>query len=246
MRAHLDGVMFYGDATPDVTFTLDHEALDGLFGGAGVRDMSVARPVAHGSFRLPQYRDVKVLPLTGLVLTDSLFAQQQEMGRLAGLLADGRSGVLTLDTEVGSRWCTVMLADAPDVSIVVPGTVAKYQLLLRADDPRLYGERRQFSGTSVSVHHMGNFPASPVIEVDGPRAAYTVTGPGGKQFQVSTALPAGQTDRIDLRTGKLTRNGSVAVGVVGRADVWTIPPGKQSTMSISVGSMTVNVTDTYM
>lgn len=246
MRWLIDGLVFDGTDSRDAQFTIDLDGIKGLYGGVGVRGQAVSRDVAHGDYDLPRFREARILSVSGLILGRSHFDLTMLMQRMSGLLGDGGSSRLSILSEDGSRWCDVRLAQAPNVEQVVPGRVGRYQLFLRAADPRLYGERRSFSGGTVQVHHMGNFPASPVVTVTGPRAAYSVSGPGGRVVQVDQALTSGQTHRIDFRTGRVFRNNALQVGVLGQAGFWAIPPGRSSSMSISSGSMTVTLDDTYM
>ena len=80
-------------------------------------------------------------------------------------------------------------------------------------------------------------------------SGYRVNGPGGAQFIVSAALTSGVTHRLDFVNGWLYRNGVLTQGAVSRAQVFTIPPGAPSTVSLTPvsgsGSLTVKVTETY-
>lgn len=246
MEALLESLVFDGTGRPLPKYTLESDGLEGLFGGSGVRRDGVARPAQHGGYSLPGYRDPRGFKLSGLVHSESWFGQENDLNAISSVLGDGGRGALTLQSEGSTRWAMVELADSPRCEVLVYGSIARYQLLLRAPDPRLYGTVHTFKGSPVDVHHLGNFPASPVVEVVGPRAAYTVSGPGGRSVNVTQALTAGQTHRIDFRTGRIYRNNVLQVGALGRVNTWTIPPGRQTGMSISSGSMTVTVADTYM
>ena len=247
MEAMLEGLVFDGTGRPFPKYTLGSDGLTGLFGGSGVRRESVSRPNQHGDFSLPGYRGARSFRLQGLVHSDSGFGQIQDLSAISSILGDGGSGVLSMQTEAGGRSVVVELADDPQVEILVYGSVARYMISLRAPDPRLYGVQRQFSGSTVMVHHYGNFPASPVVEVSGPRSApYTISGPGGRKVTVDQVLTAGQTHRIDFLKGRVYQNSTLQFGVLSEANFWTLPPGKRTSMSISSGSMTVHVDDTYM
>lgn len=77
-------------------------------------------------------------------------------------------------------------------------------------------------GVPVGVSHQGNFDAHPVFELTDAPAAYSVASEFGT-LTVSN-VPAGGVQRLDTRTGRVTRNG-VVVGVA-RGPLWTIPPGR--------------------
>lgn len=246
MRWRLEDLVLDGTGSRDAEFTIELDGIRGLFGGVGVRPLNVDRANAHGKYDLPVFREARMLSASGLILAPSQFYLEQRMARLSSVLGDGRSGLLMIDAESGAWSCQVRVAQDPSVSVVVPGRVARYQLFLVAADPRLYGAPRRFAGGAVDVFHYGNFPAFPVVEVTGGRLPYTISGPGGRRFEVTQSLSAGSTHRIDFRTGRLYRDGVLQVGGIGRADVWTIPPGSPTQMSISAGSMTVTTEDTYI
>lgn len=247
MEVSLGGLLFEGTANSRAKYTIELDGLKGLFGGVGVRGESVERAFAHGDYSLPVFREARVLRLRGNVFSGGMFAQQQDLSALGGVLSAGGRETLTVQAEVGARWCVVQLAGEPDIEVLVPGRVARYQLMVRARDPRLFGEARTSVGSSVLVHNRGTFPASPSVIVEGPQSApYVVAGPSGETFQVTQGLSSGQTHRIDFRAGRVYRNGVFQIGAVGRAELWTVPPGGSARMSISSGQMSVMVHDTYM
>lgn len=246
MQVRLESLFLDGSDDPDATYTVELDGVAGLFGGPGVRAETVARPMAHGEYALPLFREARVIRLRGLVHSDGLFNQQQDLMVLGGVLGDGARSVLSVEAAMGSRWCRVELADSPDIEVLVPGRVARYQLILRATDPLLFGAPQRFYGSSVGVFHYGNAGAWPVVEITGGRLPYTISGPGGKQFQVTQSLSLGSTHRIELKSGRVFRDGVLQVGAVGRADTWQIPPGSPSMMSMSSGAMTVLLDDTYL
>lgn len=225
---------------------------DGLKGyedmPSGRRD-AVARPSAHGEFDLPVLRGPRVISVTGVAVASSAFELAGLRSLVTGCGADG--GVVPVvfnhQEESLSVSARIVQVTFTDRGYRGDGVVADFSIHMVCPDPRKYGERRLFSGSSVQVHHYGNFPASPVVEVVGPRAApYTVSGPSGRSVVVSQALTSGQTHRIDFASGGLFRNGVRQIGGLTHYRPWTIDPGKQTTMSISSGSMTVQVADTYM
>lgn len=212
----------------------------------GTKGEIVSRPSAHGDFDLPVFRQPRMITIKGAAYASSRWSIEQLQDMFYGILADGGHGDLTFMTVDGSRRCSVRLSGEPKFT-VVGDEDADFQIGFRAADPRKYGEPREFSGSSVDVFHYGNFPASPVVEVVGPRTApYTITGPGGRTVVVAQSLSAGQTHRIDFSDGGLYRNGVRQLGHVTTYRPWVIPPKQQTAMSISAGSMIVRVTDTYM
>ncbi|MHA3682780.1 hypothetical protein ACXR2W_00765 [Leucobacter sp. HY1908] len=218
-------------------------------GVVGVRD-SVSRPGQHGVYDLPVLREARVVTLRGHAFARSEFDLGGFRDALMGVGADGGSVPMSV-AHLGQTLradVRVLSASFEDAGLNDGRSRAEFTLHLECADPRKYGERRTFSGGTVDVHHMGNFPASPVVTITGPRAApYTITGPGNRVVQVNQALTSGQTHRIDFRTGRVFRNNALQVGVLGQAGFWAIPPGKTSVMELSQGgSMTVALDDTYM
>jgi len=212
----------------------------------GTKGERVSRPSAHGDFDLPVFRVPRMLNLSGAAYADSMWELEQMEQTFHGVLSDGSPGDLVFRGPDGSRHCRVRLSGEPKFTRVGERD-ADFQIAFRAPDPRKYGEERSFSGSSVQVHHYGNFPASPVVEVAGPRTGpYTVTGPGGRTVTVAQSLSAGQTHRIEFASGALFRNGSRQLGQVTHFRPWSIPAGQRVAMSISSGSMTVKVLDTFM
>lgn len=247
MQIHLEGMLFDGTDDPDAVFTIFEDGIRGLYDSLGVRRDRVVRPAAHGTFSLPGYRDARVLSWGGNLFTDTLSEQDRRLRQLAGILAEGGRSTLVAQTPSGSLSCEVELASEPDTRILVPGTIVEYEFHVRAPDPRLYGEIQSFAGSSLTVHHYGNFPAWPTVVVDGPRSApYSVSGPEGRMVTVTQPLLSGQSHRIDFASGGLYLDGVRQQGKLLRFQPWSIPSGRVVPMSIDQGSMTVIVTDTYI
>src|SRR5690606_35423009 len=153
----------------------------------------VERPQAHGEFDVPVFRTSRIVSITGPCLADSAEKLDWYSNQLTGLLADGQAGRVVFDIPGGPRWGDARLFDVPDFEPVLWGERAAWQLQLKFANPRLFGETRTFGpGASVTAHHYGNFPATPVITVSGAApGGYTLTGPDGKQFIVTRPLVAG-------------------------------------------------------
>lgn len=224
-------------------------------GLAGFEDLpdgdsgSSSRPQSHGSFDLPVFRRLRLVSISGWAFASSGFELSHLRDQLVGLGAAGGLVAFSLEDAAGTKSTEgrVISCKMPQHGRDHPVRWSPFSLSIECRDPRLYGEQHTFTGASIAAFHYGNFPASPVVEVAGPRSApYTISGPGGRQFVVAQALTAGQTHRINFRTGQVFRNGALQSGAIGRADLWSVPPGSQTAMSISTGAMTVTVPDTYM
>ena len=204
------------------------------------------RPNAHGQFPAQGYLSGRVIPLSGQIQTSSLEYYEKAISNLAGVLAGGGSGRLTVDLELGTTYADVYRHGKPNVKHVVYGSIAYYQMFLWAPDPQRFGETRSFPvGTSATVYHYGNFDAIPAVSVTG-TGAYTITD-GTHLFTVSNPIAPGQTDTIDFAKGWVYRNGVLLFGAVSRAETITVPPGlPKTTLTISGGPImsSVAVTDT--
>lgn len=242
MRITLDGIHFRGDGG-SALFAVEHGALRGWFEAPGVRRDETSRPLADGSFLAPSFRSGRSISWRGLIHSRSPFEQREAMEQLSGVCSGTGLSRLTVQAHGEATWADVHLAAEPSIEILHYGRIARYDLELWAPDPRRYGELRTFSGGS-NVYHRGNAPAFPLIRISSGAATYNVVSPGGT-FRVSGA-PAGGEHVIDMRTGRLTRNGSPVLGAVVRAETWKLPPGPRWTHSITAGSgLSVEVHDTY-
>lgn len=222
-------------------FVLGREGSSGWYESPDVRREEIARAMSHGAFNLPGYRSQRLIGIPGHILARTPASLVHLQDRLSGVLADGGSGRLTVEDDSGTRWANVRLAGCSIEQI--DSTTARFLLQLWAADPRKYGETRTFD-SGQPAYHYGNFPASPVIVVPGAHAAWSATA-GSAQVAVSQALTSGQTHRYDSRTGRLTRNGALQVGVVTRGDSWSIAPGQSLVHTITGGGQ-VQVTDTFI
>lgn len=242
MLITLDGVHFRGDMGRAM-FTIEHGALNGWFEAPGVRRDATPRPTGDGVFTAPTYRAGRSVAWSGLVHSTSHAEQRRAFEQLAGMCSGRGLYRLTVQDGTDATWTDVHLLQAPDVTVLAAGRLARYDVEVFAPDPRRYGELRSFSAAD-RVYHRGNAPAFPVVTIPNAAAAYTLSS-GGKSIVVSGA-PAGATHVIDTRTGRLASSGTIAVGVVTRADSITIPPGIGQTVALSPAkAFTTTIADTF-
>ena len=212
----------------------------------GRRD-STDRPSAHGSFDGPLLRGERVFSVDGHAIAASAAELGHLRSRVTGLGGDGARVRVTVDHQGQTLWADAKVPEATFRDLGFRGRRhrARFSLQFVAADMRKYGPVQSFPGASVQAFHYGNFPAAPVIDVVGPVAAPYTVASQGKSYTVTQALTAGQTHRIDMSTGWVTRNGVLQVGVVSSAQTFEIPPGLPVTVT-GPASMTVKVTDTYI
>ncbi len=221
----------------------------GWDGGVPGRREAIERPGEHGEFDLPVLRGARTITLNGVAIARDAHTLDRLCDQVTGVGADGARFIMTVSSRGSERWARArtVTAEAVDAGVRAGWLRALFTIELVCANPRKYGTLRHFDGAAVQVSQRGNFPAAPTVLVEGPiTAPYTVSGPGGRSFQVTQSLSAGQSHAIDFRYGRVTRNGVQQDGVIGRADTWAIPPGRPVAMSISAGTMTVQIADTFL
>lgn len=249
ISARIEGITF--ESFPrdlDRAFVVSPEGWSGWDEGVPVRRDDTVRPSSHGSFDAPGFLTARVRSIAGNVIASSPGELEHMCLQLTGLLAEGGVGRVTAVSDHGTTWANVRLAGQTAIQEDAGGLEARFQVQFWSPDPRRYGDRRRVGpSASVLAHHLGNFPAAPVLTVAGSSpSGYTVNGPGGRQYVVTRALVAGQPHTIDMSTGWLSVGGVVQVGAVGRAETWAVPPGVRTAMSVTAGTLTVDTLDTFI
>lgn len=249
MRVTVAGVVFTDapDVDDDRVFLITPKGLSGWFGSAGVRRQETQRPAGHGSFDSLGYRDAKVPFIRGTVIARTRGELNAMSRQLEGLLADGSMARMTVQDDVGGvTWQDVRIAQPAVVDDFGDGETADFQVGFWSPKAEIYGDGdpKRATGSSATLFHRGTIPAPITVRIPNSPAAYTISGPGGRQFVVSGA-PSGGVHVVDLRTGRVTRDGVLLQGVVTRADSWDLPSGVRWAHSISAGSPDWLVPDTY-
>ena len=222
---------------------------DGFRGWGGLpagRREALARAVAHGEHDVPIYLPSRVVTVDGWAIADTPKRLQRTLDQITGLGADGAKYRVSVTQWARTLWADGrrLLCEADDEGRWRGRNIyAPFQLQLLFADPRKYGELHVSDlATSVPVFHYGTFPAFPMVEIPSAPAAYTITSPGGT-FTVAGATSGG-THRVDLRRGRVYRDGVEMPGV-GRGDLWAVPPGTQWVHTMSVAGR-VRITDTFV
>lgn len=175
-----------------------------------------------------------MITLRGDISSNHPEEQENLFERLTGLLGDGQTERMFVDNAGDTKWADVQLDDAPEITQQVYGKLATYRLQLWAVDPLRYGEERTFTA-GMLAYHLGNAPSFPTFEVTGALpSGYTITA-AGKSFVVSQPLAAGQTHRIEMKSGALFRNGVRQIGGVSSASLWAVRPSERLAHSVSNG-----------
>lgn len=250
LEVRLAGVHFNGNPRAGSGLVIAPGGLTGWSESPSGTDNGGQRPNAHGAFDVPMYRAARAITLSGHVLAESPYDLEKMRDRITGLLGDGESGELVVQTVADARRANVRVvtARAPELD----KQTASFIVQMVAADPRRYGEPNPFGpDTSLQVSHRGNTLGIPTIRVTGSMpSGYKITGPGGREYVVSQGLSSGQVHEIRFRTGWLYRNGALQRSAVSRMQTWAIPPDGRTAMSLvpvsGSGQMEVEVADTFM
>lgn len=254
LRVRVGGVEFHGGYSNTVRegFFISPSGFLGWDDGTDMRRTVVPRPQAAGAFDVPGYLEPRIVSISGSCIAESASQLGWFRSKLTGLLAGGDSGQLTVEHAGLTMFANARLASKSKFeTLAADPRTGDFQIQFWCADPRKYGELRVFGpDTSVTAFHYGNFPALPVLTVSGSMGSgYTVHGPDGKLYTVTTALASGHPHTIDMRDGFLRVDGAVVVGGVTQADLWTVPPGTTVDMSLTgsgSGTIAASVADTYI
>ena len=227
---------------------------DGLQGWQDLparRREAMVRALADGEHDVPVRLPARVITIDpGIILARSEFELQRWCDQMNGWGAGGGRFTLVV-THLGqtlSASVRVIASKGVDRQRRAGGFLeGSMSAQLVAADPRKYAEEQDpfvvaAPGGNVLVPSRGNFPAHPVIEIPSAPSSWTVTSPAGV-FTV-TGATAGGTHRLDMRTGRVTRNG-VWMPQVGVGPLWAVPDGTQWAHVLSAPGR-VLIRDTYV
>lgn len=227
------------------------EGLQGWQGLPARRREAMARAVSDGEFDVPVRLPARVITIDpGVILARTEFDLQRWCDQVNGWGATGLRFWVIVD-HLGQQLTSlvrVIASEAVDRQRTAAGMrLGAMSAQLVAADPRKYAiDAAPFvvgaAGGAVLVPSRGNFPATPTIEIPAAPASWSVSSPGGT-FTV-TGATAGGTHRLDMRTGRVTRNGVWMPGV-GRGRLWAVPNGTQWEHTLSAPGR-VLLADTYV
>jgi hypothetical protein len=250
LHATLLDLDFEGDpaALAGATYTVDPDGIKGWLDGVDMRRENVPRPGAHGEFDVPGYLGARFPSIAGAVHAASATALRDAIHALTGALADGGEAELAVDIAGQVLTAMVRRHGAPEITMVNPNSTALYRLQLWSADPRRYGALHTYgpSASVASITHDGNFPALPTLVIAGTSGGgYTVNGPSGYLVTVTEPLVGGSPHTLDLSTGALYIGSTRILGGVTAFKPWTVPAGASITVSVTAGTVQVEVRDTF-
>ena len=211
---------------------------------------AIARAGAHGEYDLPAFQAARVFSVDGHAIAWS----DQGLDTLHDIVTGVGAAGSRFKVTVTNRGRTLHAfarrggkALFQDLGFRTGRRRASFQLQFVAVDPRKYGTERTYPAGAEAIQQ-GNFPASPVLEITGPTPAYTIGTSIGRQLVIGQALAAGQTHRIELRTGRIYRNGVLQIGAITAGGTWAVPPAVPGVVHTITGpgALLVHLTDTYI
>lgn len=252
VRATLGGVVFDGTEA-DATYTIGDDGLRGWFGGVSSRVDRTVRPQSHGEFTSRGLLSGRVITLEGMVRTkQDGAAQETAVNVLSGLLADGETDRLTVESAAGVLWADVQRLDEPDTRILLYGSTAAYQVRFLAADPRRYADGAwqqtgpavrsgglvwpavwplvwPVSGSSgrVTLPNPGRAPSPAVFRLLGPFDSALITCvESGARVGFNRPVPAGSVVEVSGRRAVIDGQSDVSRWLQFRE--WTDVPGGES------------------
>lgn len=214
------------------------------------RREAIARSLSDGEHDVPVRLPARSITLDpGVILATSEFDLQRRCDQVNGWGATGRRFPLTVDHlgQTLTAYVRVVRSEGVDERQTTGSLlVGSFSAQLVASDPRKYAEPVTYTvaaaNGSVWVPSRGNFPAHPVIEIPNAPSSYAVSSPAGG-FAVS-GVPSGGTHRIEMRTGRVTRDGVWLQGA-GSGRLWAVPNGTQWEHFLSAPGRVI-IRDTYV
>lgn len=239
----IDGIAFYGK--PDELTVRERpglyllpEGVTGWTGGVPIKSEAAERSNADGQHSTPIYYGARITSWNAIGLAKSEGELTRLGDRVTGIGDRGREFTVTGQhggRVLSSRARIGVSPSAPRRRQLVSGLFAadvSFQLV--HDDPYLYGdEQPAVAGVVVIARHDGNTDAWADIEVTGywPNG-YTITGPGGRTYQVASPLTSGK-DVVSMRSGRTRRNGVLLPNAITKGRTWPIP--KYTDVQMQIG-----------
>lgn len=255
LEIRVDGRELYGDNRHSrYGLFVKRDGLQGWRGLPAGRREALARAVEHGEHDVPTFLPARVVTIDGIAIGDSEERVEALADSVTGIGASGNQ----IPTIVKARGATRQALGRRllcEIDESPGGTLwTEFQLQIVFADPRKYGDTITLPGdalspmnpaataTSIVVFSRGNFPAYPLVEIPSAPSGYTVSSPGGS-FVVSGAV-AGGTHTVDLRRGRVYRNGVEMPGV-GVGNLWAVPVGAMWVHTLSVEGR-IRIHNTYV
>lgn len=246
-QVSLGGKILHGEDRSGQWIT---EKLTGWYDVPTTKGDGGERPLADGDYVADRFYGPRMVTIDGILFhrgRGTLITAMESVG-----VAASNQASKLLITDAGlSRYSTVKTLGV-DWSEATP-TASRFQIRLRADDPRKFGEVRSFNtavGSPIDVFQRGSFPATPTVTVTGSMPSGYDLSLNGRLVSITKSLASGSTHTIDMRTGILRQNGTVVAGGFSYSELLKVEPGMPQNFfaSAASGSGTVRLDyyDTYI
>lgn len=227
--------------------------LDGLenwWGSPDTRGDTEDFPDADGELDLPVYNQARLLTLQGhLHSTD-----HNQLHKAGKFLSSSMFGRFTVRGHGDTLWADGR-RNSGFLFMPVTDTFAQWQVRIKFNDPRQYGDTRKWSASvgsnAAGIHHRGNYNAVPRFTVAGNMpGGYRLTIKG-QVFNVTQPLVPGHPHSLDYGTGRLRIDSSIIHGGLGWGYKPLITPGVSTVLAIEprttgTATATLTLTDTYI
>lgn len=247
LTVRVGDVEFHGHAGQG--FLIGPGGFVGWEGAPANRRESSDRPGSHGSFAAGAWKGSRLLRLSGTALASS----EAELAYMGDVLSGvgGSTSRVTVTTAAGTRWADGSVEGEIRFDRVGGALEAAYALSLWFPNPRKFGAVHESSSSSATVtaHHYGNFEATPQFTVAGTFPNGYALHALGRVVQVAGVAGA-VTDRVDFRTGMVTRNNALNPTLLQQGQFWTVAGGASVSWRLDPlggsGTATCFLTDTFI
>lgn len=237
---------FYGDQPRREGFNIVNWS--GWTGGVDVRQERIEIPQGDGDYDLPSTLAGRLVAMNGYCYTSSIDKLGWYEGALTGLLMQRGLRPFMVDELERQEWAPGKIAAKPMFEPWGGQKFADFSVQFWFPKPWKFGDPVTFPNERYSlaeVHHRGNADAAAVFKVVGAATGgYTINGPAGKKYTVTTPLVADKPHTIT--DGLLEVDGVTVQRGVTVAGRWGIPGGTMVPHSITpvggTATLTVEVT----
>ena len=226
------------------------EKLTGWYDAPASKGDGGERPLADGDYEAQRFYGPRMVTIDGILFhkgRGQLISAREQLNVGASL---NKQNLVVTDFGLTRR----LVVKALGVDWIEKTLDAsRFQIRLRSDDPRKFGESQRFSGSvgaPFDVYQRGTHPATPVATVTGSFASGYDWNLNGRLVSVTKSLTSGSTHTIDMRTGILRQNGAVVAGGFSYSELLKVNPGMaQSFYAVAAsgsGTVRLDYYDTYM
>lgn len=226
------------------------EKLTGWYDLPTTKGEGSERPLADGDFAADRFYGPRMVTVDGILFHkgNGLLVSAKE--RLNIHASTQLTSIVVTDSGL-TRRCFVKTLGVDWTSTT--RNASRFQIRLKADDPRKFGEKRSVStavGVPADVFQYGTHPATPVATITGSLPAGYNLQLNGRLVSITKGLASGSTHTVDMRTGILRQNGAVVAGGFSYAELLKVDPGTPQNFYWDApsgsGTARLDFYDTYM